>query len=113
MSRIAILILAVAACSYEHRGEPRAPELEPTNAAVARGEHLFHKFCYQCHPGGSAGLGPAINDKPVPKLAIKTQIRAGVGAMPSFPQDWLSDAQVDDIATYVVALRHAPATARR
>jgi mono/diheme cytochrome c family protein len=108
MSRIAICIV-LAACGAEHRGEPRAPELVPDSAATARGEHLFHKFCYQCHPGGAAGVGPAINDKPLPKLAIKTQIRKGVGSMPAFGDDWLSDAQVDDIASYVTALHDAPA----
>jgi mono/diheme cytochrome c family protein len=119
MSRFAIYVVVVtAACGYEHRGEPRAPELLPQNAATARGEHLFQRFCYQCHPGGAAGVGPAINDKTLPKLAIKTQIRNGVGSMPAFGSDWLDDRQVDDIASYVQALHAAPAkrqeeTARR
>ena len=107
--RLAIVCMLLVGCGQEHRGEPRAPELVPENAAVARGERLFQKFCYQCHPGGSAGLGPAINDKPLPKLAIATQIREGIGAMPAFGEDWLSDTQVDDIASYVQALRDAPA----
>ena len=104
-----LILVCVVACGREHRGEPRAPELVPTNAAIARGERLFQRFCYQCHPGGAAGLGPALNDKPVPKIAIRTQIREGVGSMPAFGDDWLTDAQVEDIASYVVALRRAPA----
>jgi mono/diheme cytochrome c family protein len=115
--RIAVSIVAsvvtavsIAACGIEHRGEPRAPELVPESAAVARGERLFQRYCYQCHPGGGAGVGPALNDKPLPKLAIATQIRTGVGAMPAFDDTWLTDAQVDDITAYVQALRAAPAT---
>lgn len=112
-----VTLATVAACGIEHRGEPRAPELVPESAAVARGERLFQRFCYQCHPGGAAGVGPALNDKPLPKLAIATQIRTGVGAMPAFDETWLTDNQVDDITAYVQALRAAPAkreaTARR
>src|SRR5688572_24994535 len=105
----ALAWVVLVACGSEHRGEPRAPELQPQTVAAARGERLFQRFCYQCHPGGAAGLGPALNNKPLPTVAIKTQIRKGVGSMPAFGDDWLSDAQVDDIATYVRALRRAPA----
>jgi mono/diheme cytochrome c family protein len=117
VASVVISVVTVAACGIEHRGEPRAPELVPESAAVARGERLFQRFCYQCHPGGAAGVGPALNDKPLPKLAIATQIRTGVGAMPAFDETWLTDNQVDDITAYVQALRAAPAkretTARR
>ena len=108
-----ILIVALAGCGLEHRGEPCAPELQPQTAAIAHGERLFHKFCYQCHPNGAAGLGPAINNKPLPALAIKTQIREGVGSMPAFGSDWLSDNEVEDIASYVKALHGAPAVSAR
>ncbi len=50
----------------------------------------------------------APNDKPLPELAIRTQIRTGVGAMPSFDESWLTDDEVDAIAEYVQALRAAP-----
>jgi mono/diheme cytochrome c family protein len=100
-----ILLLALLACGRQHRGQPRAPEVQPDTAAEARGKRLFARFCYQCHPGGAGGLGPAINDKPLPAFAIKTQIRKGVGAMPAFDGNWLTDRQVADIAAYVQALR--------
>jgi mono/diheme cytochrome c family protein len=107
------LLMLLVACGAEHRGEPNGPEVATADPAIARGEHLFHKFCYQCHPGGSAGIGPALNDKPLPQVAIRTQIRKGVGSMPAFGDDWLTDAQVADIAAYVKALHKTPATARR
>ena len=104
---VAILVAAAAGagCGAEHRGEPEGPRVRPDNRTEARGEKLFFRFCYQCHPGGAAGLGPALNDKPLPELAIKTQIRKGVGAMPAFSDQLLSDADVDAIAAYVQELR--------
>jgi mono/diheme cytochrome c family protein len=80
--------------------------------AEAEGERLFHRFCYPCHPGGEAGLGPAINDKPLPAVAIRTQIRRGLGAMPAFSDEWLSDREVRAITADVQALRRAPVAGR-
>jgi mono/diheme cytochrome c family protein len=107
-AELLVVILAIAACGKTQRGEPKAPELRPQTAEVARGGQLFRKFCYQCHPNGAGGLGPAINDKPLPELAIRTQIRKGVGAMPAFDDSWLTDDEVASIAHYVHELRRAP-----
>lgn len=103
-------VTALIGCggSTEHRGPPTGPEARPDNPEEARGERLFNRFCYQCHPNGAAGLGPAINDKPLPELAIKTQIREGVGAMPGFSEEVLPEGDVDAIADYVDDLRHTP-----
>jgi mono/diheme cytochrome c family protein len=106
-SVLAISLVAVA-CGKTQRGEPKAPELTPRSSEAAYGGMLFRKFCYQCHPNGAGGLGPAINNKPLPEIAIRTQIRKGVGAMPSFDEKWLSDDEVAAIAEYVQALRAAP-----
>jgi mono/diheme cytochrome c family protein len=103
--RESLVIVALVACGKTQRGEPKAPELEPRTAEVALGEKLFRKFCYQCHPNGAGGLGPAINDKPLPEVAIRTQIRKGVGSMPSFDEHWLTDDEVASIAEYLQVLR--------
>ncbi len=84
--------------------------ITPDTVAERRGERLFYKHCSRCHPGGEAGLGPALNDKPLPELAIETQIRQGLGAMPAFDGHHLSDAEVDAIAKFVVDLRTTPRT---
>jgi mono/diheme cytochrome c family protein len=110
MIRAALLALALAGCGLAHRGEPQGPTVHPDTVAEARGKQLFARHCYQCHPGGEAGLGPALNNKPLPEVAIRTQIRKGVGAMPAFGDDVLRDPDVDAIAQYVQALRAAPAT---
>ena len=39
---------------------------------------------------GEAGLGPEINDKPLPGFLIKFQVRHGMGTMPSFKKDRIS-----------------------
>jgi mono/diheme cytochrome c family protein len=108
MRVIELALLLLVACGAEHRGEPEAADVIPASRDELRGKRLFQRFCYQCHPGGSQGLGPALNDKPLPAAAIRTQIRAGVGAMPSFGTDWLSDDQVAQIADYVTTLHAAP-----
>ena len=72
---------------------------------VARGEHVFMENCHQCHPGGEAGLGPAINDKPLPGFMMKLQVRAGVGAMPAFSAHEISATDLDVLIAYVKARR--------
>jgi mono/diheme cytochrome c family protein len=104
-----IVVVALAACNAtQRRGEPAGPPVVPDTPVELAGEALFYEYCSQCHPGGEAGLGPAINDKPLPKLAIKTQIREGVGEMPSFGSDQLNDQQVDAIVEYLEDMRKTP-----
>jgi mono/diheme cytochrome c family protein len=107
---VAWVAVLFGGCGRSHRGEPQGPEVTPDNAAEAEGERLFARFCYQCHPGGEAGLGPALNDKPLPAAAIRTQIREGVGAMPAFGSELLGDNEVAAIAEYVQELRSTPST---
>jgi mono/diheme cytochrome c family protein len=106
----ALLIAAMFGCGAEHRGEPHGPPVVPDTMAEARGARLYSRYCYQCHPGGEAGIGPALNNKPLPEFAIRTQIRNGVGAMPAFGDDLLRDDQVAANAKYVQEMRGTPAT---
>jgi mono/diheme cytochrome c family protein len=76
--------------------------------ASAFGQQLYYQYCNQCHPGGDGGLGPALNNKPAPAIAIRTQIRHGLGAMPSFHPQELSDDDVDAIVEYVFVMRRHP-----
>jgi mono/diheme cytochrome c family protein len=92
-------------CGPSRRGTPYTRELDISDPVLAAGERAFAAYCYQCHPGGAGGLGPAINDKPLPVALIKTQVREGLGAMPAFSPEEVSDEQVDAIAAYLKALR--------
>ncbi|HLU66245.1 MAG TPA: cytochrome c [Kofleriaceae bacterium] len=105
------LVLAAVAggCGAERRGPPAAPSVVPAAVEERRGERLFFRFCYQCHPGGGGGLGPSINDKPLPHALIRAQIRRGLGEMPAFPDQVLSDEDVDAIIAYLDLLEDSPA----
>jgi len=101
---IAGALVMLAGCSAR-RGEPLVGALDQRPPAVGRGQQVFMANCHACHPGGEAGLAPAINNKPLPGFMIKTQVRLGVGAMPRFSADEISAGQLDDLVVYLKALR--------
>jgi mono/diheme cytochrome c family protein len=107
--RIAALLVfaAVAGCGPARRGVPFTPPLQLT-AQEQQGQRLFMAQCHHCHPGGAAGLGPAINNKPLPGAAMHLQIRKGMGTMPAFSEELLSNAEVDAIVAYLNKLQQEP-----
>jgi mono/diheme cytochrome c family protein len=102
---VMVLTVTLAACTGARRSEPVAGPFRPTDASLKRGEALFDRHCNKCHVGGEAALGPAINDKPFPKFLMHIQVRVGMGAMPSFKQDEISDEEVRLILDYLKALK--------
>lgn len=78
------------------------------NPRLAEGERLFMQHCNQCHVGGAAGVGPSLNDKPLPPWAVRFQVRQGLGAMPAYSSGVLSDRELEDVITYVRYLRFHP-----
>jgi mono/diheme cytochrome c family protein len=111
MNRATLLVTAsatlmlLAACGSLRRAEPIVGQMEYGGTSIKRGEQLYNAHCYQCHARGEGGLGPSLNDKPLPRFAIRLQIRHGLGVMPAFSEQQLSDQEVEDIVDYVVALR--------
>jgi len=99
------LLLAVAACSAR-RGEPVVGPLA-LDDHLKRGQQLFDQHCYKCHTKGEGGMGPIINDKPLPKFLMRTQVRVGMGTMPNFGPKQISDDDLDALLDYIVALRRA------
>jgi mono/diheme cytochrome c family protein len=75
------------------------------SSAVAQGRQVFMAHCQPCHPGGEAGLGPAINDKLLPGFLIALQVRSGLGAMPAFSPQELSPDELDALIAYLKVLR--------
>jgi mono/diheme cytochrome c family protein len=109
--RVALLTLAVVVASgcTARRSEPLRGPVALDSAKQKSGQVLYFRHCHNCHPGGEAGLGPALNDKLAPPIAIKAQIRAGIGAMPAFPPDRLSDEEADALIDFMLAMRnHGP-----
>lgn len=97
--------LLLAACGSARRSEPIAPPRPVDAPAVARGRTVFMEYCSPCHPRGEAGVGPALNNKPLPGFVIKFQIRHGVGAMPAFSENEIADTDLDMIVAYLKTLR--------
>jgi mono/diheme cytochrome c family protein len=75
------------------------------DAGVVNGEKAFMKHCDKCHPGGEAGLGPAVNSNPAPQFIKRFQMRHGLGVMPSFTGEEISKSDLQDISKYLKALR--------
>jgi mono/diheme cytochrome c family protein len=57
-------------------------------------------------PAGEAGLGPAINNKPLPGFLIRFQVRRGIGAMPAFSPDEISPQELENLVLFLKELRH-------
>ena len=103
---LAGLAAALCACGTARRGEPFAGPLPVADPSVRHGQIVFMQHCHMCHPGGEGGLGPAINDKPLPGFLIKTQVRLGMGAMPEFSEDRIPSTDLDALVSYLSAMRH-------
>ena len=101
----ALTTLALLGCGSSRRGEPITEPLQTDDPRVTLGHRVFSQHCYQCHPGGAAGLGPAINNKPLPVGLMKTQVRQGLGLMPAFSEQEISDEELDGFIRYLKALR--------
>lgn len=103
------LLAALAACGTARRSEPLAGPLPDSSPEIARGREVFARHCHQCHPGGEAGLGPALNNKPMAEWLVKHQIRHGLGAMPAFDSTKIDDADLEALVRYMLVLRdHLP-----
>lgn len=97
-------IIITMSCSVR-RSEPTTGPLDIENTALKNGEIQYMNYCQKCHPIGEGGLGPAININPAPGFAKRFQVRHGVGVMPSFSKDEITNEDLDDILAYIAALK--------
>jgi mono/diheme cytochrome c family protein len=107
-ARLAVLcalVILVAGCRSARREEPIAGPLRSASSEVTQGKVAYMRYCHACHPQGNGGLGPSLNDKPLPGFGIRTQVRRGFGTMPGFDKDALSQQELDHIVAYMKALR--------
>jgi mono/diheme cytochrome c family protein len=108
LAAVIVVGVAVAGCRSVRRGEPIVGQLRSSDPDVQHGKIVFARRCYSCHPGGEGGLGPGLNDKPLPVFAMKLQVRTGVvgfGVMPSFDKHQIPSEDLDDLMKYIKALR--------
>ena len=100
-----VVVIFYLGCSSSKKEAYTVKPLAATSEEVEEGKVLFHKFCNSCHPAGTAGLGAPIVTTSVPGFAIQFQIRNGLGEMPAFSEEQISDEEVDKIVEYIQALR--------
>lgn len=100
-----LLAVLLIGCGSARRSEPILGALPDGAQEHAQGRLVFARKCDACHVGGEGGLGPALNDKPLPKLAMKLQVRRGLGSMPAFSEEEIGDRELDLLLEYVVSLR--------
>lgn len=99
-----ILALFATSCSVRRSTPIKGPlPLEDPN--VKKGRVQFMTHCHKCHPIGESGLGLAINPNPAPKFIKRFQVRHGLGVMPSFNDEEISDEDLSDILSYLRALK--------
>ena len=103
---VAIILLLLSSCLSRRSEALVGNSMSITDSQVRNGQIQFNKFCQKCHPGGEAGLGPALNSNPAPGFIKKFQVRHGLGVMPSFKKDEISSKDLDDIIHYLKALKH-------
>lgn len=101
---LAVAVLLAAGCGSARRGPPFGGP-GALEGQARRGQIVFARRCGPCHPGGEGGLGPSLNDKPLPEGLIRLQVRQGFGAMPAFGEDRLTEPELDDVVAYLRALR--------
>ena len=101
------LPLLVTRCGTASNDLPPETSVVREDLSLVRGAELFALHCYKCHPGGEAGVGPGIINKPLPRFLMKIQVRHGLGVMPEFPESKLSDSELDQLLDYLKALREA------
>src|SRR4029453_549522 len=110
-----ILFLAatqVAACSMSEevkrieavrRAELRNEAASSTNLS---GEQIFIRSCNTCHPGGSKGTGPSldqVNEHFANDDVLKALLRKGKGAMPAQGKEALNDEEINNLVVYLRA----------
>lgn len=96
------MLSVLAACGASRQSPPLEPPTRLT-AEERAGQRVFMRECNGCHPQGDGGLGPALNDKPVPVAAVELQVRQGLGAMPSFSEREITEEELSALVAFLSA----------
>ncbi len=73
-------------------------------ASAQRGQQTYMRVgCYQCHGTDGKGndAGTALTPEPLPPEALANFIRFSPGRMPVYPEEVLSDAEIQDIVAWL------------
>lgn len=80
--------------------------------SAERGEQTYMRVgCYQCHgtDGKGSDAGTALTPDPLPPEALANFIRFSPGRMPVYPEEVLSDAEIEDIVAWLETVPPPPA----
>jgi mono/diheme cytochrome c family protein len=97
---LVILFILLTGCSLRI-APPAESEMKTLSGEVLKGKKVFMDNCSRCHPNGRGGLGPSIFDKPLPGFLIRFQVRNGLGTMPHFDKEHLTDEDLVNLITYI------------
>ncbi len=91
-------------------GAAGSPQPEVTALAAADlqtlGQSTFGQYCDACHPGGGAGVGPALigpgfDANFAGDAKLSSIIRSGTPTMPGFPSTRINDTQLAGLIAYL------------
>lgn len=80
-------------------------------SSVERGLDTYMRVgCYECHGTDGQGndAGPLLTPDPLPAEAIANFIRFSPGRMPVYPEEVLSDAEIEDIVAWLETVPPPP-----
>lgn len=104
MKRILLFCIFLFLGCNVQRVPPGEEVQQELSEDAVKGQMVFMEYCNKYHPAGSSGLGPSIINKPLPGFLIKLQVRTGMGVMPSFKKEQLSEKELDDLVEYIKAI---------
>jgi mono/diheme cytochrome c family protein len=105
-AHLLLLVFILTNCAPAYRGEPIAGPLDiSAEPQLVLGQRVFYENCHQCHPGGTAGIGPSLNNVPLPGGVIKLVVRNGLVVMPSFSEARITEEELDALVAYMLKLR--------
>ena len=81
---------------------------------ATRGRALFMKnMCYTCHgtEGQGTRYGLKLAPNPLPWPAFSQQVRHPRSAMPRYPAEFVTDAELADIVAYLGSVKPSPKAA--
>lgn len=99
----ALLVCTILSCSRRHTEPITGRTVDVSDKHVGNGQILYNAHCDRCHPAGGGGLGPEVLGKP--GFARRFQVRHGAGVMPAFSKDEIGKPELDDIMSYLRALK--------
>jgi mono/diheme cytochrome c family protein len=92
-----VIAIAIAGATVARTASAAPPA--PTEAFVWKdGREVYAKVCAYCH---EQGVGPVIRGRALPSVYVRTIVRNGSRAMPSFRAAEIDDESLEKLAEYI------------